>query len=120
MSYLAKKERDADALHQAYLIHHPGCARFQELADRGDEHFLQKNLGISRNVCLDKTADYQNGDWQAAFPPMTVHLPTFYEKWTRAKNAKLQCQSTERPACFATFNPEPFPGPCGFTRGTFS
>lgn len=115
MSYLSKNQLLADFQHQSYLTNDPSCFRYQDLADRGEEHSLQKNLGIARNICFEKTPDFQNGDWQSTFPPMTVRTPTFYEQWTRAKNTKLQCQSTERPKCFSEFSPERFPGPCGFS-----
>jgi hypothetical protein len=115
MRMLSRTALLADQQHQSYLTNDPSCFRHQENADRWQEHFLQKSLGISRNICFDKTPEFQNGEWQTYFPPMTVREPTFFEKWTRAKNARLQCQPTDRPKCFADFTPEHFPGPCGFS-----
>jgi hypothetical protein len=114
MASLSKTALLADFQHQSYLTHDPSCFRYQALADRGDEHFLQKSMGISRNVCFEKTEDFQNGTWQQTFPPLSVHTPTFYEQWTRAKNNTARCIQ-ERPSCFNTFTPQPFSGPCGFS-----
>jgi hypothetical protein len=115
MSSLSKAALIADFKHQSYLTNDPSCFRYQALADRGDEHLLQKSLGISRNVCFEKTPEFQQGEWQTTFPPMGVHLPTFYEQWTRAKNNTAKCMNHERPECFKTFSPEPYTGPCGFS-----
>lgn len=115
MHSLARTALLADQQHQSYLTNDPSCFRNQEEADRWDEYFLQKSLGISRNVCFEKTPDFQNGVWQSQFPPMTVHEPTFFEKWTRARNARVQCAPVERPSCFASFTPPAFPGPEAFS-----
>lgn len=113
--HLSRTALLADVQHQSYLTNDPSCFRFQAETDRWTEHFLQKSLGISRNICFEKTPEFQRGEWESGFPPMTVRDPTFFEKWTRAKNAQVKCQSTERPSCFANFTPERFEGPCGYS-----
>lgn len=114
MSSLAIDAYKKNRQYQSYLLQDPSCFRYQSLADRGDEHLLQKSLGIARNVCFEKTPEFQKGPWENQYAPQ-VDLPTFYEKWTRSKNQKLTCNNTN---ALIPCAPEPlgaFPGPQGFS-----
>lgn len=112
MSSLSINEYHKNKIYENYLLQDPSCARYQSLANREEEHFLQKNGGLSRNVCFEKTADFQKGPWESTYVSQ-IKLPTFYEKWTRAKNGTLNCQSVTI-KCPPT-PLEDFPGPFGFS-----
>lgn len=111
MSFLAKDEYYKNKQFEEYLLQDPSCFRYQALANREEEHALQKNGGLSRNVCFEKTEEFQKGPWEATYVPQ-IALPTFYDKWTRAKNGTLTCQST-KPPCTPPLTD--FPGPFGFS-----
>jgi len=93
MSTLAKDEYFKNKIYEQYLLQDPSCFRYQSLANREEEHQLQKNGGISRNLCFEKTPQFQQGPWEEVYKP-SVELPTFYEKWTRAKNNTVTCQKS--------------------------
>lgn len=114
MSTLAKQEYFDNRIQELYLINNPACERYHSLADREQEHFLQKSLGISRNVCFDKTPAFQQGAWENQYIDM-VNVPTFYEKWTRSKNNTVSCQPARKDIGKCDVKPmDQFPGPCGF------
>jgi len=84
MSELAVQEWRADHQRMSRLFDDEGCRRFQSLADRDLESRIQKGFGLSKNACFTKTNQFNAGPWEKQV--MDVQLPTFYDKWTRARN----------------------------------
>lgn len=70
-----------------YLVNHPVCDRFMNLADRGIEHDLQKNhiYMLSRNLCVYKTKKYGEGDWTEAMQPLAPPVKVKFDEWTKTK-----------------------------------
>ena len=88
MSELAVQEWRADHQRMSRLFDDEGCRRFQSLADRDLESRIQKGFGLSKNACFTKTNQFNAGPWEKQV--MDVQLPTFYDKWTRARNNSKQ------------------------------
>jgi len=113
MSEMAKSEYYKNKMTESYFLLDPSCERNQQLANREEEHFLQKSLGIARNVCFEKTAQFQQGPWESSFTEMVAD-PTRFEQWTRARGNAVDCRNRDikcPPTPLA-----PFPGPCGFMK----
>lgn len=87
MTTLAKQEAARNAQNLSYFVLHPACGRFQELADRGTEHDLQKTIGtLRKKMCYDRADKYQDGPWKSE-QPTTLQDPfkVRWDEWTRAK-----------------------------------
>jgi hypothetical protein len=90
MGELALKELNAERDRLTRLLDDSSCLRYQSMADRGLESHLQKGFGLSKNSCFTKTQQFNAGPWEKQV--LSVATPTFFEKWTRARNnSKLQC-----------------------------
>jgi hypothetical protein len=92
--YLAKKETEQNSYYTRYLVDHPACPRFQDLMDREREHALQKTVGSSKKLCIDKKPAFSEGPWSTQFQnllggePLPNRNSIFYTKfdeWTSAK-----------------------------------
>lgn len=89
MSLLAIEETKRNAKVLGYQTVYPACERFQQLADRTEEHRLQKVPVFARNACFTKEPAFQEGPWQTQFQP--VPLPNVrFDTWTRAKGKPLK------------------------------
>ena len=65
------------------------CERYTVLADREQEHALQKTEGASKKLCVTKTAHYQDGDWVQQFTPLMsvpeAVVPAAFDVQTRRR-----------------------------------
>lgn len=84
MSELAIQEARRNSALLGYQTVYPACARFLELADRKEEHTLQKPATFAKNYCFTKEPAFQEGPWQTQF--QSIPLPNVrFDTWTRAK-----------------------------------
>lgn len=81
---LAKDEAARNAATLGHQVVHPVCERFQQLADRAEEHGLQKPPTFARKMCFTKTDHFQEGPWSSQFAPIPYPNVRF-DTWTRAK-----------------------------------
>jgi len=93
----------------------PPCEYLFGFADRGMEGLLQRGIGLTRNVCLLKTARFGQGPWAAQVPADAIAAgpapPVFFDRWTRSRDALCgdaaraaalaqQCCADDAAACF--------------------
>lgn len=86
MSELAIAETRRNAAFLGYQTLYPACQRFQELANRVEEHNLQKTPQLLRKACFTKTPEFQEGPWKQQFSELAWQQMRF-DTWTRAKGA---------------------------------
>ena len=87
MGDLSKAQYTNDLGQHMYALTEPPCEYAFGFADRRQEHLLQKGVGLSRNVCIEKLPTYQRGPWEAAYasPGPIPQQPVHYDQWTRAR-----------------------------------
>ena len=84
MLKLAQKEYHQNDDINRYMIEHPVCERFQNLADREQEYVLQKPLQFAKNLCMVKKPTYDQGDYVNQLHALPFDRMQF-EEWTRRK-----------------------------------
>lgn len=75
MTELAMKQYLQNQKGLLYQTNFPACERFLQLADREEEHRLQKPLTTAKKMCFTKNDDYQAGEWTRMFDPIYGQLP---------------------------------------------
>jgi hypothetical protein len=83
MHELAREEASRNVNVLSYNVLHPMCSRFQELADRKDEHELQKPPQFAKKLCFTKTPQFQDGPWRDQFAP--IPRPLEFDVQTRRR-----------------------------------
>lgn len=86
MTELAKDEARRNMNPLSYQVVHPACSKFQELADRETEYFLQKAQPDGKKACFEKATNFQEGPWTSQFAPL-MNPNIAFDVWSRRKGA---------------------------------
>lgn len=102
MGELSKAHFLANRQQFDYAFAEPDCDKAFGFADRGMEFLLQQGFGVAKKQYMVKTDVYGRGPWVAQYPAQAVAQPTYYDKWTRARDQPM-CGDAAKKAAYADF-----------------